>query len=150
MKEQQSSYARLIKYGVYFIFILFVVYLSEITYNRNKVWYNGITLFTDVINKNPNRAEGYSLRGSAFLYERDYINAINDLNKAITFKLGIADDFNERAIAEINLEDFNQAYNDLNMAIFLDSKFSEAYCNRGLVRIKTGDYAGHSMISVRL
>jgi tetratricopeptide (TPR) repeat protein len=67
-----------------FIWIAFLVYalvLSVSTYNRCKVWKNGETLWTDVIDKYPNKdARPYGCRGLYYQTKNENDKALADMN----------------------------------------------------------------------
>ena len=45
--------------------IIAVLAFSYASYARTKVWKNGVTLFTDVVNKYPNIFFGYEVKGES-------------------------------------------------------------------------------------
>lgn len=63
-----------------------VIVLSILTVNRNTVWKDEVTLWTDVTRKSPNKARGFNELGIAYLNEQQYTNAEVSLKKAIRLK----------------------------------------------------------------
>ncbi|MBI4648974.1 MAG: tetratricopeptide repeat protein [Bacteroidia bacterium] len=68
------------------LFLLFVpvlIVFSIATHNRSKVWANGLTLFSDVIEKYPERGYGYYCRGNVRVALDKLSDALPDFNKAL-------------------------------------------------------------------
>jgi tetratricopeptide (TPR) repeat protein len=123
--------------------IAFTAGFSATTYSRNKVWRDGIALFTDVIEKNPKKFHGYWIRGSAYSNKKDYKMAIADFDKTLQCKPpNAAEVLNNRGNAKNNIDDYEGAFKDLNEAIRINPKLAEAYSNRGSARDNLGDYKG--------
>jgi protein O-mannosyl-transferase len=141
-------------YLLYF-FIGVTVIFSIQTYNRNKVWYNSMSLWNDVIEKNPNVAVAYADRGMAKSDMGDYQGAVEDCDKAISIEGTFSEAYYNRGVAKDKIgsaiikekfgqpgseEDIKRAFNifydaikDFSSAIKLKPKFVEAYYNRGNV-----------------
>jgi tetratricopeptide (TPR) repeat protein len=120
---------------------IFIIFLSIITYSRNTVWNNGITLWTDVIKKFPDDAIGYNNRGGILLNEKKYELALADLNKVIQLRPGYAEALSNRGIILLDKKRTNEALNDLNMAIKSRPDYAEALNNRGLILMELNKYA---------
>jgi len=121
------------------IIVIFIIVFIFQTRERNKVWQNGETLFTDIINDYPKNSIGYVNRGIAKYYgftdnnKIDYISAIKDFNKALSFDLESVKALFNRGNCLYNLNDLNGALNDFNRVIEIDPFHAKAYNNRGLV-----------------
>ncbi len=125
------------------VIVIYAIICSYITYNRNTVWENGISLFTDVIKKNPESFHGYWIRGSAYANKKSYKEAIADFDQALRLKApNPAEILNNRGDAKNNTDDYKGALDDLNKAIQIKPDLKEAYCNRGNARDNLGDYKG--------
>ena len=103
-----------------FLLVIITLIFLMLTYNRNKVWENGVTLFTDVIKKNPNYGDGYNSRGVAYFNMQRYNEAIKDYNKAISLKPDFVEAYNNRGNAYYVLNKYNEAINDWEKAIQLN------------------------------
>lgn len=111
------------------IFIIFwFLYLSS---NRCRVWKDGITLWTDVINQYPNLAKPYNNRGILYAQNMKYEDALRDLNRSIILNPNLAEAYNNRGLVFLSLKNYEQAINDFNRAIELNKNISEFYNNRG-------------------
>ena len=122
-----------------------IVIFSIGTYNRCKVWENGIALFTDVIDKNPNMFHGYWIRGSAYSNKKDYKSAISDFDNALQHNPpNAAEILNNLGNAEYNVNppEYKNALIHLDNAIKINPKLAEAYSNRGNVKDNMNDQKG--------
>ena len=129
------------KIAPYFLTIIIIAF-SLIAYNRNFVWKDNKSIFTDMIKKTPEHPFGYFGLGSYKLDNKDYEGAIEEYNKAIKVDSTYFNAYYNRALAEIQLKHFDEAFADLNKTIYLNSKKIEAYNDRGNVRLKMKDTTG--------
>ncbi len=81
--KKNSNKAIKTKFYLYTVLIVYIIFFSYTTYNRNKVWKNGITLFSDVVKKYPSKPFGYWACGIAKNNAQDFKGAITDYTKAI-------------------------------------------------------------------
>lgn len=104
------------------VIILYALVLSYITYDRTTVWKNGITLWTDAIQKEPSAAVAYNGRASARGRDLgDYAGALQDCNQAILLNSKFMEAYSNRASAKSSMGDYKGALEDYNKAITLDS-----------------------------
>ena len=75
---------------------------------------------------------------------KDYMGALEDLNKAIALKPDYAQAYVIRGIVKNNLEDYSGSIKDLNKAIELKPDNAEAYYLRAVLKscLKEKDYIG--------
>ncbi len=130
----------------YFLIIAVVVYsmaLSVVSYERNKVWKDSLTLFNDVLEKHPLVDVAYNNRGMVkFELENDHSGAMADFNKALELNPWNALAYYNRGNAKMKQKDYEGALADYNLAIELYTRHSMSYNNRGTVKIVQKDYAG--------
>ena len=112
-----------------------VILYSILTYARCSVWKNGMTLWTDVIHKEPTVALAYNNRAALWMDEKNYGEALNDYNKAIEIRPAYADAYQNRGVVLAGLNKYNEALNDYNKAIELKPRFVNAYNNRGMLQM---------------
>ena len=124
------------------ITILLVIIASNsiLTFQRNKVWKDDFTLWSDVIAKSPNKARGYICRSFFLNKEEKYDQVFNDLNRAIKLQPSFAEPINNRGMIFNRRENYELAFKDFNRAIELSPKYAEAYNNRGMINTKMGLY----------
>lgn len=117
-----------------------IIFFWVLTYKRNKVWNNGISLWTDVIKKNPDAFIGYNNRGGTYMSEKKYEQALADLNKAIELRPGYAEALNNRGVIFSGKKRNAEALNDLNKAIELQPDYPDALNNRGVILMDLSKY----------
>lgn len=119
--------------------ILAIVIFTGITYSRNRVWKDTVSLFSDVIAKNPDAGLAYNNRGNIRVEQKDFKGAMEDLNKAIDLKYEIS--YVNRGILMIKIGDYKKAIDDFNRAetnVQLDK--SRVYYNRGIAKLNLGNF----------
>ena len=116
--------------------IIICLTLAFLSFSYTKVWENETTLWTFVINKNPNHRTGYGERGRNYHDNSNYKKALIDLNKALKLDSNSSINYNQRGLTYSAIEKPDKAFSDYSEAIFLDSNYAEAYSNRGVLLSK--------------
>lgn len=119
-----------------------VMLFGGLTFLRNFVWKDSLTLFSDVIRKNPNVVYAYNNRGIALKDLGDLKGALADFDAAIRISPGFPYSYSNRGIALLLMNEKERALADLNMAISIKADYFEAYFNRALVKKESGDTTG--------
>ncbi len=108
-----------------------ITFNSILTYQRNKVWRDGYTLWNDTAQKSPHKVRPYNNRGLAYYRQGKFAQALLDFNKAIYINPDFAEGYNNRSVLYALKGNFIQALSDSNKAIKLDPHYADAYYNRG-------------------
>jgi protein O-mannosyl-transferase len=114
------------------LLILIVMINSYLTYERNKIWKNDLTLWTDIVSKSPNKARALYNLAMVYDYLKQYDESINYYSRAIIAYPGDIDAYINRGVAYGNQDRWNDAINDYTSAIKIDPGFKNAYKNRGI------------------
>ncbi len=104
---------------------------SFLTFQRNSVWQDGVTLWQDVLKKSPHRLRPHMNLGGAFLRHGNFNQAIEYFTKALTIDSQHAKAYNNRGVAYGAKKQYNTALENFNQALMLNPDFDEAYNNRG-------------------
>ena len=115
---------------------------SVLTFQRNKIWRDDLTLWGDTIRKSPQKARAYDGRGFAYFKQGKLTEALSDFNKAIKINPDYAEAYNNRGIIYSNQGRFIEAMSDFNRAIKINPNDVEAYNNRGFIYGSQGNFAG--------
>lgn len=115
------------------VFIIVVGILSISTFQRNKVWKDNITLYSNVLKNNPNVLEALNNRGNAYNSRGNYALAIEDFNRGLKIQPSFKSFYNNRAQSYFQLDSLELALEDLESAIRLDPYYLEAYLNQAQV-----------------
>jgi len=122
------------------VFMLLVIVLSVSSFQRNKVWKDDITLFSNVLKNNPNVLEALNNRGNAYNYKGQFELAIADFNRGLEIQPNYKNFYNNRAQSYYLLDSLELALKDLDKAIKLDPGYLDAYRNKGQVLYSMEDY----------
>jgi len=128
---ENKKFTSKIKISFSFIIIALATGFSYLTFERNKVWENGIILFTDEINKYPEQGYSWFGRGYSKYEKGDNEGAYSDLSKAIKIYPNDAEFYFNRGNVCNNLSKFENAISDYTSAIKLKPIYPEAFNNRG-------------------
>lgn len=120
------------------LLIAVIAALSIVSYQRNQVWKNELTLWNDVVLKSPHKARPYSSLGAIYAQEGRLTQALVYDNKAIEIDPNIAGAYYNRGRIFARQSDFSRAMSDLNKAIAIDPDYAQAYVNRGNIYDKQG------------
>lgn len=126
------------RYVAIALFAIIVISNSILTYERNKVWKDDLTLWNDVVSKSPNKARPVNNRGIYYLKTEQWEKAIADFSKGIELYPKWAVTYYNRGVAREILRQTDKALADYNKAIELDTLYADAYYNRGNVFGNTG------------
>jgi len=115
------------------LFVFLIGSNAVLAHQRNKVWKDEFTLWSDAILKSPNKARPYLNRGYAYGNLQQWDKAISDFTKvneinpkyhaAAYYNLGIA--YWAQGQKEKSLENYS-------LAIEVDPKYADAYYGRGV------------------
>jgi tetratricopeptide (TPR) repeat protein len=119
---------------------LVIFFGSFLSYNRNKVWKDEISLWSDVIAKSPKKIRGYNERGLAYLEKGQHDRALVDFNTVIELDPGLADGFYNRATIYREKGQYDKAILDYNQALKIAPGYVKALINRGLVYYLSQQY----------
>lgn len=137
LKKMNSG--RRFRPAVVILFLLSIFY-SFMTYQRNKVWVNEVTLWSDVIVKSPGKARGYNNRGYAYLKQGLLDLSLQDFTMAIKIQPDLAKAYNNRAQVYFDKGDLRAALLDFNKAIEIQPDYAKAISNRAAIYLREGRF----------
>ena len=101
---------------------------------------NAQEIYLKLFNKNENNFLLNYLLGTSFLQTKEYINALNYLNKSIELKPNFAEAYNNKGITLAEIGEYSEALENYDKAIKHNKNFTDAYLNRGISLSKLGRY----------
>jgi protein O-mannosyl-transferase len=119
------------KYAIIALSLLTLVYAGA-SINRNSVWKNAYTLWSDSTEKDPKRERSWYWLASYYIKEKDNENARKCYDTSIKCNPAFPLAYNGRANMEKDNGDLKGAILDYDKAISLDPKYITAYYNRGI------------------
>jgi tetratricopeptide (TPR) repeat protein len=120
--------------------LLTIVYIGA-SLNRNRVWENPLTLWSDSVKKSPERERSWYWLATYYSEQKDHENAMECFNTSIKNNPGFSLAFNGRGNLKKEIGDLEGALKDYDMAIQIDPKYITAYYNRGVAYAAKGDLA---------
>ncbi len=117
----------------------FFLFLSVFTYNRTKVWENGESLWTDVIDKYPDDYFAYSKRAEYYSNEQEMDLAKHDVNKSISLYSNYVIAYHLKGKISKKLGQNAIAKSAFLSAINLESSFVPSYANLAFEYISQGN-----------
>ena len=120
--------------------LMIVTCNSVLTYQRNKVWKDEFTLWSDIVQKSPHKARPYNSLGLIYKKQGNSAKALAYYNKAIEIFPNYAEAYNNRGLLYYKQDNFIAALSDYNKAIGINPDLVNAYNNRGLLHTKEGNF----------
>lgn len=122
------------------ILIMLVGFNSVLTYQRNKVWVNELTLWDDTVGKSPNKARPHFNFAKACADQGDLAQALIDYNKAIELIPNYVAAYINRGVLYARQGNAMKALSDYNKAIGINPRFGVIYNNRACVYYQLKEY----------
>lgn len=128
------------KYKILFavIMVVYSIFLGYSTFQRNKVWKNSDTLWTNVINQFPRAVIAYGNRGSYYQKQGDLDKAMEDFNAALSLKPDHPETLINRSDVYRLRGQIDSSIADCNKALQANNTFKGAYMNRGIAYCMAG------------
>jgi tetratricopeptide (TPR) repeat protein len=118
----------------------FALFFSMKTFAKADVWQNDLTLWDDVIKQDQSAAMVFYKRGTYFLNEKKYPEALADFNKTIELDNKFIKAYFNRGKVYLDNNKYEEAFMDYNKIIELKPGFADAYYSRGLVYFNKKSY----------
>ncbi len=112
---------------------------SYLTYERNKVWKDDLTLWSDIVSKSPGKARAITNRGNAYANRGQWDMAIEDYSRALRIDPKFPITLISRGLAYKNLGHFDKAIADYTRAVGIDPNNTITYSNRGICYFNLGE-----------
>jgi|694.fasta_scaffold02357_9 tetratricopeptide (TPR) repeat protein len=121
------------KYLAYFIFMVIIGVNSVLTYQRNNVWKDSLSLWSDVVSKSPNKARPYLNRGVAQWSLGNWKDAMSDYSQAIKLNPNyFAAAYWNLGIAQSKFNQWPESISNFTKAIEIYPSYFDAFQSRGI------------------
>jgi len=120
--------------------IVIIMTLSVLTYQRNKVWSDGVLFWSDVVKKSPGLAKAYLNLGVAYADAGNDDQALRSYEKAIGLDNNYAEAYSNRGVIYMKMGNHEKALADFNRAIELNDAYLNAFHNRGTLYAKSRQF----------
>ncbi len=128
-----------IKIHIKIIFLasaLVVITFSVYSHNRNKIWKNEYSFWTDVVNQPPVKARPYRFLGIQYMYKEQYSEAIELFDKSIELSPDRWQEHSIKGFAYTALKEYEMAIEQYSQCILLQPSNAEHYINRASLFLK--------------
>lgn len=125
----RAKYPHLMKY-LFAVLIFYAALMGAISFKYSKVWYDGVSLWSDAIRQYPQTAFIYNNRGTAYAQKGQDDLALKDFNRSIELDPRSASAYNNRGTIYNKQKRFDLAYEDFSRAIQVDPFYAYGYFNR--------------------
>jgi len=132
---------RLMRYEKNFHIVMtgIVIIFGMLTFMRNNVWKDELTLWKDTAQKSPFKARVHINLGDLYLNRGQYKLSVEEYDKAEMLKPDEAHIYINRGIAYKNLGQYNFALQEFAQAFEIDPSNPFIFYNRGNVRLLMGN-----------
>lgn len=120
--------------------ISLILIYSTLTYARNKVWQNQLSLWSDVVKKSPDKSRPNLNLGIAYFHNSQALLAMKHFDKAIELKPDGWLAYFNRAETYLLQGNLRKANVDFDKCIQLKDDFPMAYDSRGVVKTQFKEY----------
>jgi hypothetical protein len=131
---------RIIHYCTAVVFGLVILFLGARTWALSRVWHDSISLWTHVLNNNPQVAVAYANRGQAYIDSGEFKKALADLNAGEALEPQNPNIYNNRAFIYSKTGEYDKALNELNRSLAVSPRFQLGYLNRGILWGRLGEF----------
>lgn len=109
------------------------------SYSQSKVWENGDTLWSAVIENYPEHYFAYACRANYHIEVGDEGNAMVDYSACIMQNQTFDEAYYNRGLIYLNRRDLDAAMADFQAAISINENYESAYTNIGLIHLNTNN-----------
>lgn len=113
------------------LFLVMAVVLTVLTYKRNSVWKNTVSLWADVVSKAPHNPRGHNNLANAYLKNNRFHEAAEEYREAIRLAPEYADAHNNICSAYRSLGEYDRAIEHCTEAARLNPGKPQIYNNMG-------------------
>ena len=131
------KYHRLIEYTI--IFIILVLF-SFTTLNRNQIWKNDFSLWSDVVKKSSNKARPHNNLGRAYLTKKAFLQAFPYIKEALRINPYFSYAHYNLGIAYQGIGLYDKALNEYKKALYGTPQpyFANVHNNMGVCYFEKG------------
>jgi protein O-mannosyl-transferase len=120
--------------------VIMVMLLGYATYTRNTTWKDAVTLWSDVVKKNPVSHRGYNNLGMALTDNRRFKEAIDNFRLALKIKPDYAETYNNLGNTFMRQGFTDKAINVYSHALTINRSYKKTYNNLGLALASQGRF----------
>lgn len=119
------------------VFSSWLIYLS---YERTKIWNNGMSLWSDIIKKNPKAEQAYNNRGRILIAEKKFDEALVDITKALELEPNLSQAYNNLGIIYNSKNKKAETIRAFDKSLELSPNMTSTRINRAIYYTEAGEY----------
>lgn len=123
----------------YFITSIVLLILTILTINRNNIWQNEITLWSDNVKKSPYNSEALNALGYTYYKKGDKLNALSLLTESVKYNPSFLQARLNRGVVLFDLMKDEEALTDFNFILEKTPINFLALCNKGAIFARKGE-----------
>ena len=140
IQEKMFSFSATWKPYINYLLIGFTLFFLVITFQRNTIWKNSVSLFADLIEKYPRVAHAHFTLGKNLMETTDANGAMAALNKAIELDPAMSEAYFIRGNLYYGQTNYTAALADYRKAVEINPKYAEAFYNLGVCNNTLGNF----------
>jgi tetratricopeptide (TPR) repeat protein len=113
---------------------------SAWTYERNIIWSNAVSLWSDAVKKSPQKVRPHNNLGNALKHEGKTDEAIAQFNRALQINPGYAKAHNNLGTALASQGKTQEAIKHFGMALYINPDYAAAHSNIGVALAGRGEF----------
>ncbi len=120
------------------LFIIYIPFNAFATYNRNRIWSDDLTLWTDAVEKNPKSFRAYLELGKYYRGKKMYKEALEFTKQSIRLSPAYHSSHQLLGLIYADMRDYNGAVEELKKAIRLKPSAPNAYVDLAFIYLDIG------------
>jgi tetratricopeptide (TPR) repeat protein len=121
------------------VLLIYLLFMTVSAYQRVKVWEDGVSLFSDVLDNYPDNYHAYHKLADAFETKGEQQKAIETYTKAIGISNEHSESYMNRGYLFMQSGSYAKAIEDFNEVLKIKPEYFQAYTNRGITYRKLKD-----------
>jgi Flp pilus assembly protein TadD len=113
---------------------------SAWTYERNTIWSNAVSLWSDAVKKSPQKVRPHNNLGNALKHEGKTEEAIAHFNRALQINPGYAKAHNNLGTTLASQGKTQEAIKHFGMALYINPEYAAAHSNIGVALAGRGEF----------
>jgi tetratricopeptide (TPR) repeat protein len=118
-----------------------ILLFASATYQRNRVWQDEISLWSDVVNHSPNKARPHNNVGVAYADQKKPDEALREYKTAIAIQPDYPDAHNNLGNSLEGLGHLEEAIEEYKKVLTLKPRYAKTYYNIGMLYYKQGEFS---------
>jgi len=121
-----------------FLSLLPMIFYASLTINRNRVWKDGLSLWSETVSRMPDNYRAFCNLGTAYTGRGRYDEAIESFRESIRLNSSYAEAYYNMGLVYMEQGKFEEAISFFRQALSIYPSYAEPSCNLGVVYGRCG------------